>query len=183
MATVGEVVYQIRAEIQEFSQNLGKAGQAVEKLDRTLGQGVAQLQHLQRGFDLVSTAVGVLTGGAVLGSFIKSAALAAAQTAVLGTSIRVLGLNAGYTEQEIDAFEEKIHKTGISVEETRETMRMFIASNLDLSKAAALAATAQNIAAGTTLGSSQALGILTDTIVTGMTMQLRQIVLFLRYSY
>lgn len=174
MAIVGEVVYEIRAEIREFVQNMNKTRESVDRVQRSVDSAGKSLNTLLQGAQAVTGALAGVAGLGMFGGMIKSAVMAAARNQVLATSLKVTAENAGYTREEIVAYEKQIRGLGVSIDETRNTMQLFIQSNLSLADAAKLTRAAQNLAAGTFYGSSEALGVLTHAIVTGNAMVLQQ---------
>jgi len=107
-------------------------------------------------------------------ALIRSVALTAARTQVLGTVLHQVGKNAGYTSGELDQTVEKIKKLGITTQEARTAVVRFIQSELDVAAAAKLARTAQDLAVIAGQNSSEAFTTLTQAIVSQETMLLRQ---------
>ena len=127
------------------------AGTIVLKVIGSAASGMAALRNIQGGIDDVVRASKVLGAAftamaAAGGAFIKSAAMTAARTQVLGTSLRVVAEQAGFSEGQIAKLEAEIKDLGITTQNTRQGLIRLIQSQVDLSKSTQLARTAQDLA-------------------------------------
>ncbi len=110
----------------------------------------------------------------VLRDLVKESTLLAARNEVLGTAMMTVGNNAGISNAELERTEMIIRRLGISINDTRELISRFSQAQLGMKNATKLASAAQDLAAGSTLGSSEALRIMTQSILSLLPRQLRQ---------
>lgn len=127
------------------------AATVILKVIGNAASGVAAMRSVQGEIDKVTKATKVLGAAftalsAVGGKFIRDAAMTAARTQVLGTSLKVVAEQAGYSEGQIAKLEEEIKGLGITTQNTRQGIIRLIQSQVDLSKAGELARTAQDLA-------------------------------------
>lgn len=139
---------------------LGQMDRALGGIDRTLKR-------------LIGTAAAFF-GAWKLAGFIKDATLTAARTEVLGTSLRVVGQNAGYSAGFLIRTENSIKNLGITTQEARKNMALFIQSELELADAAKLARVAQDLAVLSGHNSSEAFNELTSAIAAQRPVLLKQ---------
>lgn len=148
----------------------GKAIRGVQKLGSETTKSV---KDIEKAF-LVLESVATVKLASVFKSLIKEATILAARNQVLGTAMRTVGNNAGITNAELTRSENTIRKLGISINDTRELISRFSQAQLGMENATRLARAAQDLAAGSTLGSSEALRIMTQSILSLLPRQLRQ---------
>lgn len=93
----------------------------------------------------------------------------------LGTALRQIGTNAGYTTNELKQFQSGLESTGISMLQARQSMIRLINSNIDLSKSTALARAAQDLAVISGENSSDTFERLAYAIQSGSIVMLRNL--------
>lgn len=147
-----------------------KAIKDVEKLSDT---AVKSVKDIEKAF-LVLESIAVVKVASTFRNLIKEATILAARNQVLGTAMRTVGNNAGITNAELTRTENTVRKLGISINDTRELISRFSQAQLGMENATQLARAAQDLAAGSTLGSSEALRIMTQSILSLLPRQLRQ---------
>lgn len=106
---------------------------------------------------------------------VKDAALAAARYETLGLVMRVVGNNAGYTGEQMDAFAKGLEKTGISMSGARDSLTRMAQAQLDLNKSSELARMAQDAARIGNINSTEAFQRLVYGIQSAQTEMLRTI--------
>jgi hypothetical protein len=111
---------------------------------------------------------------AALRNVIKESTILAAQNEVLGTAMNVVGTNMGFTRSELIATEGAMRSMGISIKDSRTTIQRFAQSNLSMTDALNISRAAQDLAAGSIHGSSEALETMTNAIISQLPRQLRQ---------
>lgn len=169
---------------QKFEQAEGKKRSALKatmkeqqkavKAVQRVGEATAKsIKDQQLGYAALASFLTVKMSS-VLRELVKESALLAARNEVLGTAMRTVGNNAGISNAELERTEIIVRKLGISINDTRELISRFAQANLGMANATKLARAAQDLAAGSTLGSSEALRIMTQSILSLLPRQLRQ---------
>jgi len=72
--------------------------------------------------------------------FMKEATVLAARVETLGVSLETVGQNAGYSEEQIAAFEEGVKAQGITTQAARQSLLMMAQAQIDWTHSAQLAA-------------------------------------------
>ncbi len=98
---------------------------------------------------------------------IQQMSLLAARYETLGVVMRIVGNNAGYTGAQMLEFQKGLEKTGISMNQSRQTLVQMASATIDLTKATQLARVAQDLAVIGQINSSEALGRMTTAIQSG----------------
>lgn len=165
---VGEVKV-AREELDKLGRATGSASGEAAKLNRETGNLNSQMGAL------ASTAKALATGYAAMKLFdyAKDAALLGARYETLGISMYQAGKNAGYMRSEMDAYQAGLEKTGISMNESRNTLIGMAAANMDLANATKLARAAQDLAVVGNTNSSEAFNRLIYGIKSGQVEVLR----------
>ena len=137
------------------------------------------LQALEKRIDQVGKAgrvLGVVFGGlaAAGGKLIQSTAAVAMRNEVLALSLYVVGENAGYSRDELDALTEQVKGLGITTSQARLGLTRMVQSQLDLAKATDLARTAQDLAVIAGENSSDTFGNLMEAVTSLQPRLLRQ---------
>ncbi|MDD5053677.1 MAG: hypothetical protein PHO27_13155 [Sulfuricurvum sp.] len=165
-----------------------KATKAVNRLANSVGMSRNEVAKFQESLapstfmDKMSNAfafmkahwIGITIGiGAALmvskkfADSIKDVAMAGARYETLGVSMMQVGKNAGYLESEINAYDEALQKTGISMLESRANIAKMIVAQLDLTKVTELGRAAQHAAVLGGIDSSQAFERMIQGLVSG----------------
>lgn len=147
------------------------AGTVILKIVGSAASGIAALQNVQGQMDKTARAAKVLGAAfsavsAIGTKLIKDATMTAARTQVLGTSLSVVAKLAGYSEDQITGLEESLKSLGITTQVARSSLVRLIQSEVDLSKAAQLARTAQDLTVVSGGNSSETFQRLTTAIAT-----------------
>jgi hypothetical protein len=156
-----------------FEKTLEAQKKAIKETEKLADVTSTALKKQENAFKGLETVV-LLKLGVALKDLIKDSTLLAARNEVLGTAMRVVGTNMGFTNAELSRAETTIRGLGISIQDTRTLISRFAQNQLGLANATKLAAAAQDLAAGSTLGSSEALQIMTNSITSLLPRQLRQ---------
>ncbi len=173
---VAELQKTLSASNAEMGKTKSSAGSAVTGLNLLRG-GVGGVQSALAGLmrfapgGIVGIVAGI-TGGAAAGKAMEYAKIAA-DYETIGVAMYVIGRNAGYTRKELDAADQSLRKSGISMQESRKNIAKLVAAKIDLSKATTLARIAQDAAIPAQLNSSEAFGHLVDGIQSAQVEMLR----------
>jgi len=141
--------------IDQASANLKTVGGSLGTLGQEASNAAQSLQPLGLGLAALSA-----TGGALIGT----AAMTAARVQVLGTVLETVGGNAGYSKEELAAFEAGLMETGITAGASRQGLIQMAQAEIDLSHATDLARLAQDAAVIANLNSSEAY----ERLITGI---------------
>lgn len=98
----------------------------------------------------------IFQGVGAIKSFITGSISLRAEVDTLGVTLNLVGKNAGYSREEIAKYEEEVKGLGITTSVTRQSLIRLIQADIDLADATTLARTAQNLAQGAQMNSSQA---------------------------
>jgi hypothetical protein len=169
---------------QKFERAEGKKRKALNATMKAQSKALKEVQRVGEastnaikkqtaGYGALASILAVKVGS-VLRSLVKESALLAAKNEVLGTAMRTVGNNAGLSNAELERTEMTVRKLGISINDTRELISRFAQAQLGMNNATKLARAAQDLAAGSILGSSEALRIMTQSILSLLPRQLRQ---------
>jgi hypothetical protein len=113
-----------------------------------------QFDNLSKGMKVAG--VGLTAVGVGAGALITKSTLLAARVQTLGSVLRTVGTNAGYSESALKSYEEGVKDAGITTEVSRQSLIRMIQANLDLEQAVTLARIAQDAAVIAGIDSSQA---------------------------
>ena len=102
-----------------------------------------------------------------LAKLASDAALLAARYETLGVVMKVVGNNAGYTGDQMAAFQVGLQKTGISAIEARQGLALMGQAQVDMAKSSQLARVAQDAAVIANTNSSEAFNRMMTGISTG----------------
>ena len=102
------------------------------------------------------TAMGAAWAAHKLMDYAQDAAMMAARYNTLGAAMTVVGNNAGYTGEQMRAFQTTLQGTGIAMTEARQTLTMMASAHIDLANSAKLARIAQDAAVIGGINSSEA---------------------------
>lgn len=138
------------AQAERRLDDLVKAGGRAEKATGTLASA--------------SKALAATLATLKVADLARESALMAARYETLGAVVRVVGNNAGYTGDQMRAYEQSLRSTGIAMTESRETLAKMASAHIDLSKATDLARAAQDAAVIGQINSSEAF----DRMISGI---------------
>jgi hypothetical protein len=100
-------------------------------------------------------------------NYIKDATMLAARVETLGTVMKVIGNNAGYSGSQMTVFENQVKAMGITTQEARNNLVKMAGSQMDLTKAADLARIAQDAGRIGNINSSEAFARLIQGVRSG----------------
>lgn len=126
----------------------------------------------------LSSALKVVAGSWAVGQivgYVKEAALLNARYETLGIVMNVVGNQAGYSSTQLDAYASALRKSGITMNESRETIISMAQAQIDLTQATQLGRIAQDAAVIGGINSSEALGRLVYGIKSAQVEVLRTI--------
>lgn len=110
-----------------------------------------------------------------LASYVKESAMLAARYETLGIVLSVVGKNAGYTADQVEAVAKSLQKSGISMIESRSVLTKMVQAQIDLNDATKLARIAQDAAVIGNINSSEAFDRLIHGVRSAQTEVLRTI--------
>jgi hypothetical protein len=121
--TAEELLLKISGDTAGARQALESIGASLEKFKSQSEQVATSLDKLSTKFDQAAKAgklIAVAFGGlaAIGGKLIKETAGIAMRNETLALSMYVVGKNAGYTRQELDALVDQLRDTGISAQKS-----------------------------------------------------------------
>ena len=150
------------------TQNFGVTRQGIASISEQLksaresiigfGQSLAGIWALDKAYEAV-----------------KNVALLNARYETLGVSMTVVGKNAGYTADQMEAAAKGMQATGISMLESRQQAMRLVQAHIDLADSQKLARIAQDAAVIGNMNSSEAFAHMVHGIQTGQTEVLRTI--------
>jgi hypothetical protein len=146
------------------SSNINNATGAMDKATSAAGALEAMVGKVAAAFGLYKIA-----------DWVKDTALLSARYETLGVSMNVVGKNAGYTATSMAWYQKALQETGISALESRDTLTMMAAAQIDLSKSSQLARIAQDAAVIGNINSSEAFQRMIQGIRSGQTEILRTV--------
>lgn len=135
----------------EHIQNLIKMADEQNKLIPKQQTAIDQLLQMAKAIGVVALAWKAF-------DYLKEATLLNARYETLGVSMTVVGKNAGYTAQQMEAAAVAMQKTGISMLESRKGAMQLVQAHIDLADSTKLARIAQDAAVIGGINSSEAFG-------------------------
>jgi len=148
-------------------------------------QGKKTAADLQKGSSGVTKSFGAMASAIKtvvaayatfkLASYVKESAMLAARYETLGIVLSVVGKNAGYTADQMEAVAKSLQKSGISIIESRSVLTKMVQAQIDLNDATKLARIAQDAAVIGNINSSEAFDRMIHGIQAGMPLILRNI--------
>ena len=165
-----EISASLKREQKLHTSTVNKQIKEREKLAKAL----MKQREAQQRVNEAMKAVLYVKIGTRLRDLVKQSALLAAQNEVLATAMNVVGRNMGFTEAQLLATQSAMRKMGISIKDSLTTIQRFAQASLTMKDATNLARAAQDLAAGSIHGSSEALETMTNSILSQLPRQLRQ---------
>lgn len=161
-----EVRARLSADSAQFTQGMDKAVKSAE-----------QFQQASSKLQSSLTAIGVASGAAMAGliAFGIKSFRAAAEVERLDLALQAVGASSGKGYVALKAASDSMRQLGIQASVAQQTTLKFAQSNIDLTKAAELAKTAQDLSVASNMSAEQALQSVTFAVTTGNTRVLRQI--------
>jgi hypothetical protein len=159
--------------VKQANQAAADAASQSQKSAATVGKS------WEAGFAKVATAAAAAVASFLAVQkavgFMKEATMLAARVETLGVSLEVVGENAGYSGEQISAFEEAVKAQGITTQAARQSLLMMGQAQIDWTHAADLARIAQDTAVIANVNSSEAFEQLTYTIQSGSVVMARRL--------
>lgn len=173
--SVAKAFADVVGQLEALKKSFDEAAQSMGEATRQTEQQEAAARQLPTIFSQLKDNLLGLVGlfGALAAAYgLKESADYAARTEVLGTTLGVVAKNAGYSAEQISAYEAQVKKLGITTQATRESLTQMIQAGLELGPAAAgqvaqvaqLARAAQDLAVVTGESSSETLNQLITNI-------------------
>jgi len=128
---------------------------AEKKLDKLVGAGKRAENSAKSMTGAFKALAGVLATIKVA-DMVRDAAMMAARYETMGVVMQVVGNNAGYTGEQMEAAAKKLQDYGIAMLESREVTTRLVSAQIDLSRATDIARAAQDAAVVANLNSSEA---------------------------
>lgn len=177
-ATQAAIAHQEEAKAAaDLAAGASNAAGGVDNLGNSLkNAGGGAKSFLDSITELVGGVRGLVSGLASLAgiSFFAKATEYASRSDVLATTLRVVGQNAGYTENQMIKMDKSVQSLGITAQSSRESLIQMIQAGLSIEKfAAPLARVAQDLAVVSGLNSSETFSRLVTNIQQMDTMGLR----------
>ena len=104
----------------------------------------------------IAKGLGVALGVAAMAHAVREVAELRARFDTLGTVMKVVGNNAGYSAAQMEAYAQSLQKQGISMLESRNTLAMMASAHINLANASKLGRVAQDAAVIGNINSSEA---------------------------
>lgn len=142
------------------------------KLNKEASNTKAAMKAAEKGSKMFLGAVIGLS--AAVGAYIVHATLTAARTEVLGTAMEAVAKATGTSSKVLAEQEKIIKKQGITTQNARKILTLFMQAELDVADAAGVARVAQDLAVIAGINSSEAANTLTQAIASQEVMLLRQ---------
>lgn len=169
---------QLAAQFKTTGQQAGQMGQQTTTAGQQAAAAVPPVNQLTAAVGALGEVAAAIGAGYLskqLGGFLIDATTLAGRVENLGTVVKNVGQNAGYSIPQLQAFEERIKALNITTEAARQVLALMAQSELDLSQASKLARIAQDAAVISGKNSSEA----TEQLVVGIqrtnTWMLRQL--------
>ena len=161
-----EVRARLSADSAQFTQGMDKAVKSAN-----------QFQQASSKLQTSLNAIGIASGAAIAGliAFGVKSFKAAAEVERLDLALEAVGASSGKGYQALKETSDSMRRLGIQAAVAQQTTLKFAQSNIDLSKATALATTAQDLSVASNTSAEQALQSVTFAVTTGNTRVLRQI--------
>jgi len=162
-------------ELKKGKADLETFGNQGKKTSADIQKGSA---GVTKGFGAMASAIKTVVAAYAtlkLASYVKESAMLAARYETLGIVLSVVGENAGYTADQMEAVAKSLQKSGISMIESRSVLTKMVQAQIDLNDATKLARIAQDAAVIGNINSSEAFDRMIHGIQAGMPLILRNI--------
>ena len=162
-------------ELKKGKADLETFGNQGKKTSADIQKGSA---GVTKGFGAMASAIKTVVAAYAtlkLASYVKESAMLAARYETLGIVLSVVGKNAGYTADQMEAVAKSLQKSGISMIESRSVLTKMVQAQIDLNDATKLARIAQDAAVIGNINSSEAFDRMIHGIQAGMPLILRNI--------
>ena len=162
-------------ELKKGKADLETFGNQGKKTSADIQKGSA---GVTKGFGAMASAIKTVVAAYAtlkLASYVKESAMLAARYETLGMVLSVVGENAGYTADQMEAVAKSLQKSGISMIESRSVLTKMVQAQIDLNDATKLARIAQDAAVIGNINSSEAFDRMIHGIQAGMPLILRNI--------
>ncbi len=166
-------------QVAQATDKVNAAFQGMQaKAKETMASSATATDGLANSMSALSTVITRLaaTYAAIrTADYIKDSALLAARYETLGVTMDVVGRNAGYSHEQMEAFSKGMQAQGITMVESRESLARLAQAHVDLAQSAKLARIAQDAAVIGGINSSEAFKQLVYGIQTANVRVLRTI--------
>jgi len=162
-------------ELKKGKADLETFGNQGKKTSADIQKGSA---GVTKGFGAMASAIKTVVAAYAtlkLASYVKESTMLAARYETLGIVLSVVGKNAGYTADQMEAVAKSLQKSGISMIESRSVLTKMVQAQIDLNDATKLARIAQDAAVIGNINSSEAFDRMIHGIQAGMPLILRNI--------
>ena len=162
-------------ELKKGKADLETFGNQGKKTSADIQKGSA---GVTKGFGAMASAIKTVVAAYAtlkLASYVKESTMLAARYETLGIVLSVVGENAGYTADQMEAVAKSLQKSGISMIESRSVLTKMVQAQIDLNDATKLARIAQDAAVIGNINSSEAFDRMIHGIQAGMPLILRNI--------
>ena len=176
MPTDSDVVFSAYVEdhtlefFEKFDKGIDKLAQHADagfkQVDNSIQTSAVTVAQIVGVYDpIISRLLTVVEAGINgIRDFAASSINLTARVDELGVALNQMGGKAGYSKDELDAYEKSLKETGITTQAARQSMMRMIRANIDLADAAKLARVAQDSAVSAGMNSSMAF----DRLVLGI---------------
>lgn len=147
-----------------------EATKTIEKASKGIAGSLKNAEDASKAFTASVIGLGVATAG-----IIGTSTLTAARTETLGVAMQAVAKATGTSTKLLAEQEKTLKNQGITTQEARKTLTLFMQSQLDVAQAAKIARVAQDLAVIAGEDSSATTGRLTEAIATMNPMLLRQV--------
>jgi hypothetical protein len=173
---LGSLVISLLADIARFKEDMGKASQAAQTASNNMAASFDRAgSSIKSSMSDMAKAAAAAFGAFQAAGVIRDSTMLAARVETLGTVMKVIGNNAGYSGAQMTAFENQVKAMGITTQEARNNLTRMASSQMDLTKASDLARIAQDAGRIGNINSSEAFARLIQGVRSGEVEVLRNI--------
>jgi hypothetical protein len=165
---LGSLVVSLQADIARFTADMGKAGRISTEAANNMAKSFDNAgASIKTSMEAIAKSAAVAFATIKMVDVIKDSTMLAARVETLGTVMKVVGNNAGYTASQMAAYQKSVAAMGITTQESMNSLVKMAGSQMDLSKSTELARVAQDAAVIGGINSSEAFGRMIQGIRSG----------------